>query len=79
MSIINKLRKIVHRKEWQRMDDLPANTGAGFCTIKDPLGVRKTALFLYSAILMYLYQVEDDALVQLPSPALAGTFGAGTC
>ena len=79
MSIINKLRKIVHRKEWQRMDDLPANTGAGFCTIKDPMGIRKTALFIYSAVLQYIYHVEEDAHVQIPSLALAGTFGAGIC
>lgn len=61
------------------MDDLPLNTGAGFMTLKDPIGNRKTALFIWNATTQYLYNVEEDGAVQIPSLALGGTYGAGAC
>lgn len=79
MSITNKNKRLLHRKEWQMMTPLPANTGAGAFTIKDPQGIRKTALLVLSATLQYLYLTEEDAFVQTPNMALAGTFGAGSC
>lgn len=75
----NKLRKIVHKKERQKLDDLISNTGAGTFFVKDPKGVRKTWLLVYSAVLQYIYNVEEDGLVQIPSMALAGAFGAWAC
>lgn len=32
-----------------------------------------------SATVHYLYHHDEDAWVQIPSGALAGTFGAGSC
>ena len=61
------------------MTPLPANTGAGSFTIKDPQWIRKTALLVLSATVQYLYMTEEDAFVQIPNMALAGTFGAGVC
>lgn len=43
------------------------------------MGIRKTALGVYNATTQYLYRIDEDAHVQLPSFALAGTFGAGAC
>ena len=37
------------------------------------------AMFVNSAVLQYLYHHDEDAWVQIPSGALAGTFGAGAC
>lgn len=73
----NKL--LLHRKEWQMMTPAPVSTGAGVFIIKDPAGVRRTSLLVASATLQYIYDVDEDAWVQIPSMALAGTFGAGAC
>ena len=58
---------------------MPLNTGAGFMTLKDPIGNRKTALFIWNATVQYLYNIEEDGAVQIPSLALGGTYGAGAC
>lgn len=76
MAITNKNKRLLHRKEWQMMTPLPANTGAGAFTIKDPMGIRKTALFVLSATVQYRYDIEEDAFALIPNMALAGTFGA---
>lgn len=36
-------------------------------------------LYVQSATVQYLYHHDEDAWVQIPSMALAGTFGAGAC
>jgi hypothetical protein len=73
----NKL--LLHRKEWQMMTPAPVSTGAGTFIIKDPGGIRRTSLLVASATVQYIYDVDEDAWVQIPSMALAGTFAAGAC
>lgn len=72
-------KRILHRKEWQRMTKAPANSAAGSFIVKDPLGIMRTTLFVLSATAQYLYAADEDAWMQIASMALAGTFGAGSC
>lgn len=79
MAITNKNKRMLHRKEWQMMTKLPVNTGAWSFIIKDPLGVRKTALMVVSATVQYIFRTDEDGWVLAPNMALAGAFGAGAC
>jgi hypothetical protein len=40
---------------------------------------RQQQLYVTSNTVAYLYNPSEDGWVQVPSPALAGTFGAGSC
>ncbi len=79
MGIVNKNIAFVHRKEWQMMNPAPANSGNGVFVVTDTMEADKYALLVFSATLHYLYNREEDSYVQIPSGALAGTFGAGAC
>lgn len=70
---------LVHRKEWQMMTPAPVATTAGSFVIVDSKEEDNLALFVSSATVQYLYHHDEDAWVQIPSGALAGTFGAGAC
>lgn len=72
-------KPLLHRKEWQMMTPAPANTAAGAFVIAGQFGLNNLALYVVSNILQYLYHHDEDAWVQIPSLALAGTFGAGSC
>lgn len=72
-------KRILHLKEWQMMCAAPSNSAAGAFVIKDPLGIKRTSLFVLSATVQYLYAVDQNSFLQLPSMALGGTFGAGSC
>lgn len=74
-----KNKRILHRKEWQMMTPAPTASVAGSFILKDPLGIMKTALYVVSATVQYLYAIDEDGFEQIPSMALAGTFGAGAC
>ena len=78
MAIQNN-KPLLHRKEWQMMTPCPVSTGAGVFMVKDPAGVRRTALLVASTTSQWLYDVNQDAWQQIPSMALAGTFAAGAC
>ncbi len=54
-------------------------SSAGSCIIKDPLGQRRTALFIGGATTQRIYDVDEDGWTETQSLALAGAFGAGTC
>jgi hypothetical protein len=79
MPITNKNVALVHRKEWQMMTPCPVATAAGSFTIIDSKEVDNLLLFVSSNSVQYLYHHDEDAWVQIPSLALAGTFGAGSC
>lgn len=72
-------KRILHRKEWQMMTPSPANSAAATFIIKDPLGIKRTTLFVVNATTHYLYAADEDAWMQVPSMALAGTWAAGSC
>jgi len=61
------------------MSPAPVATAAGAFIIKDPSGIRRTALFISSATVQYIYAADEDGWMQLPSFALGGTFAAGAC
>lgn len=79
MTLTNWNIPLVNRKARQMMTPLPLNTAAGNFVVTDVNEVWNLALFMASATVHYLYHHDEDAWVQIPSWALAGTFGAGAC
>lgn len=78
MAITNGLRATIDLKQWRMLNPAPATTLAGALCISSR-HFRNSQLFLTGTTLAWLYQPDQDAFITLPSPALAGTFGAGTC
>ena len=78
MATTNGNRKLLDLKRWEMVTPAPAATVAAACVISSR-HYRQQQLYLVSATVAYLYNPLEDGWVQLPSPALAGTFGAGTC
>ena len=89
---VNKNLAILDRKEWQMMTPAPTATVAASFVIHPPpylasasgvgsnstvVGSNYPAMYVVSATVAYLYHPDQDAWAQVPSPALAGTFGAG--
>lgn len=79
MTLTNWNIPLVNRKARQMMTPLPVATTAGSFVVTDTNEVGNLALFMSSATVHYLYHHYEDAWVQIPSGALAGTFGAGSC
>lgn len=79
MPVQNKNLSLLHRKEWQMMTPAPVASAAGSFIISPQSGNFNIAMFVSSATVQYLYHHDEDAFVQIPSAALAGTFGAGAC
>ena len=90
----NKNLPVLDRKEWQMMTPAPVTTAAGMFVISPPsylttaagigsnttvLGSNYPDMYVTAATLVYLYYPEQDSWAAAPSPALAGTFGAGAC
>jgi hypothetical protein len=76
MTTTNGNKKILDLKRWEFCTPAPANTAAGVCMASSNLR-KQLQLYLVNATTAYLYSPEEDGYVQLPSPALGGTFGAG--
>jgi len=70
---------ILHRKEWQLMTVAPTTTVAASFVVADESGQANESMYVTSAALHWLYHHDEDSFVQIPSGALAGTFGAGAC
>lgn len=79
MAVTNKNQPVLHRKEFQMMTPAPVATAAGMFVVAPNSGNFDDVLLVASATAHYLYSHNDDAYVQIPSGALAGTFGAGAC
>lgn len=73
----NKL--LLHRKECQMMAPCITSSGAGTFLVKDPLGIRRTALFVGGTTTQRLYDVDEDGWQEIQSFALGGSFAAGAC
>ena len=58
------------------MTPTPTASTAGSFVVTDVSEVLNLAIFVSSATVQYLYHHDGDAWVQIPSGALAGTFGA---
>lgn len=76
MPTTNGNRKILDIKRWEMVCPLPTATLAGaiLCSSRH---YRQQQLYLASNTTAWLYNPSEDGFVALPSPALAGTFGAG--
>jgi hypothetical protein len=78
MATTNGNRKILDLKRWEFCTPAPAATAAG-TFIASSRHYRQQQLFVVSATVQYLYSPLEDAWVQIPSGALAGTFAVGAC
>jgi len=72
------VRKILDLKRWEFCAPLPTATVAASFVVSSR-HYRQQQLYVVSNTVAYLYQPNEDAFVQLSSPALGGTFGAGAC
>lgn len=79
MAVANYNRKILDLKRWTVLTSpAPVASAAGVCVISSRLANQRQ-LYLVNATTHYLYYPFEDAFIQIPSGALAGTFGAGAC
>ena len=78
MPTTNGNRKILDLKRWEFATPAPAAT-AGGAFVSSSRHYRQQQLYVVSATVHYLYNPLEDAWVQIPSGALAGTFGVGAC
>jgi hypothetical protein len=79
MPVANYNRKILDLKRWTMLTTpAPAASAAGTFVISSRLSQQRQ-MFVVSNVLQYLYYPFEDGYIQIPSAALAGTFGAGAC
>lgn len=71
-------RKVLDLKRWEFCTPAPSATVAG-AFIAASRHVRQQHLYCNSNTAAWLYLASEDGWAALPSPALAGTFGAGAC
>lgn len=76
MPTTNGNRKLLDLKRWEFCTQAPAAAQAGACIAASTQN-KQLALFYRSATEAYLYSPLEDGWVQVPSPAVGGTFGAG--
>lgn len=79
MAVSNNNVPLLDRKEWQMQTPAPSASVAGAFVVAPQSGNFNIAMYVVSATVQYLYHHDEDAWVQIPSGALAGTFGAGSC
>ena len=72
------VRKILDLKRWEFCAPLPTSTVAASFVVSSR-HYRQQQLYVVSNTVAYIYQPNEDAFIQLASPALGGTFGAGAC
>lgn len=75
----NNNTAVLHRKEWQQMTPAPTASIAGAFVINGGSGNQDKALYVASNTAHYFYSHGQDGFSQIPSGAIAGTFGAGAC
>jgi hypothetical protein len=78
MPISNGNRKILDLKRWEFCTPAPAATATGHFIVSSR-HYRQQQLLVQSNTAAFLYNPAEDGWIQIPSPALAGTFGAGAC
>jgi hypothetical protein len=79
LPVANFNRKILDQKRWTMMTaPAPAATAAGTFIISSRLSQQRQ-MYVVSNTVQYLYYPFEDGYIQIPSAALAGTFGAGAC
>jgi hypothetical protein len=78
MATTNGNRQILDLKRWGMLSPAPVASSAGVFIVSSR-HYRQQQLLMQSATVGYLYNPSLDGWTQVPSPALAGTFGAGSC
>lgn len=79
MAVTNYNRKILDIKRWVMLTSIaPVVTAAGAFVISSRLSQQRQ-LYMTSATVHHLYYPFEDSFIQIPSGALAGTWGAGAC
>jgi hypothetical protein len=78
MPTTNNNKKILDLKRWEFCTPAPVATAAGMF-VTSSKHHKQQQLYVTSSTVAYLYNPSEDGYVQVPSPALAGTFGAGAC
>ena len=78
MPTTNGNRKILDLKRWEMVTPSPVATSAG-TFIASGNDLYQNQLYVQSNTSAHLYNPLEDGWIQVPSPALAGTFGAGAC
>jgi len=78
MTTTVNLRKILDPKVWEWRTPAPTATAAARFVSSGRLH-KQTQYYLESATVAWAYLPEEDAWMELPSPALGGTFAAGAC
>jgi hypothetical protein len=78
MPTTNTNRKILDLKRWEFLSPAPVATAAGRFIVSSR-HYRQQQMYVTSISACYLYNPNEDGWTQIPSPALAGTFGAGAC
>lgn len=76
MATTNGNRKLLDLKRWEQLSPAPSATVAG-AFIASSRHFRQQQLYVNSNTTAWVYNPFEDGWVQIPSPALAGTFGAG--
>jgi hypothetical protein len=78
MPTTNGNRKLLDLKRWEFVTIAPQATAAAHFIISSR-HYRQQQLLVSSNTVAQLYNPNEDGFVAVPSPALAGTFGAGAC
>ena len=78
MPTTNGNRKILDLKRWEFCTPSPNATAAGTFIVSSR-HYRQQQLHVLSNTAANLYNPMEDGWIAVPSPALAGTFGAGAC
>jgi len=78
MPTTNGNRKLLDLKRWEFCNPAPQATAAAHFIISSR-HYRQQQLLVSSNTLAQLYNPNEDGFIGVPSPALAGTFGAGAC
>lgn len=78
MALNVALRPILDRQQWEMCAQAPFIPAAGTHVISSTLP-DQLQLVIQGTTTQWLYDPSVDAWLLLPSAALAGTFGAGTC
>ena len=76
MAIANNNRKIKDLKRWEQLSPAPSATVAG-AFIASSRHFRQQQLYVNGNTSAFVYLPEEDGWIEIPSPGLAGTFGAG--
>ena len=78
MATTNGNRPILDLKKWEFCTPAPQATAAAHFIVSSR-HYRQQQLLVTSNTAAQLYNPNEDAWINIPSPALAGTFGAGAC